>query len=100
MRKLQNGYDCITTAQVYQWLHLFIKHQDAARPLLGDLQLAAKILYDVHLFDSLFGEKEAKVSLDVSLSGCNSSVASRSKKSSRMVYNNVTSKLDRVCTPS
>ena len=43
----------MTPVQVFQWLKTILQQKDTARPLLGDLQLAAKILTDVHKFDVL-----------------------------------------------
>ena len=54
MRKLSGGYESITPNQVFQWLRMILLQQDTARPLLGDLQMAAKILSDVHSFDVQF----------------------------------------------
>ena len=53
MQKLSSGYENMTPVQVFQWLKTILQQQDTARPLLGDLQLAAKILTDVHKFDVL-----------------------------------------------
>ena len=54
MRKLSGGYESITPNQVYQWLRIILLQQDTARPLMGDLQMAAKILGDVYTYDVMF----------------------------------------------
>ena len=54
MRKLSGGYENTTPSQVYQWLRIILLQQDTARPLMGDLQMAAKILDDVYTYDVKF----------------------------------------------
>ena len=54
MRKLSGGYETITPSQVYQWLRISLLQQDTAQPLMGDLQMAAKILDDVYTYDVKF----------------------------------------------
>ena len=54
MRKLSGGYENTTPSQVYQWLRIILLQQDTARPLMGDLQMAAKILDNVYTYDVKF----------------------------------------------